>query len=278
MRKCASDVSIFLELLPRYREYLYKCIRHFKAQYLSQHISAWKETTSDQEILQTAQGMKLEFAESPLQVGCSEFEIPKNQPLIQEEVNKFLKKGIFVECKHKAVEYISPIFLREKTDETQRLILDLKDLNKYLEYKHFKMETLQTILTLIQPNCYMASADLKDAYCSVKIDGEDTCFLKFLCNSKLLKFVVWSNGLTPGPRKFTKLRKPPLTMLRMQGYAVAIYIDDIIAIDQSFEECPPTVVETINLFQKLVFVIHPDKSKFIPAKTVKYLGFIIGSE
>ena len=63
-------------------------------------------------------------------------------------------------------------------------------------------------------------------------------------------------------------------MLRMQGYTVVIYIDDIIAIDQSFEECLLTVVETINLFQKLDFVIHPNKSKFIPFKIVEYLGFI----
>ena len=67
-------------------------------------------------------------------------------------------------------------------------------------------------------------------------------------------------------------------MLRKQGYTVAIYVDDIIAIDQSFEECHLTVAETINLFQKLGFVIHPDKSKFIPAKIVEYLGFIIDSE
>ena len=181
--------------------------------------------------------MKLEFEETPLQGQCSGFEIPENQPLIQEEVNKLLKKGVVAECEHEPVEYISPIFLKEKTDGTQRLILNLKKLNKHLEYKHFKMQTLQTILTLIQSNCYMATIDLKDAYYSVKIDGDDTSFLKFLCNSKLLKFVVLPNGFSPGPRKFTKLTKPPLTMLRMQGYTVAIYIEDIIAIDQSFEEC-----------------------------------------
>ena len=67
-------------------------------------------------------------------------------------------------------------------------------------------------------------------------------------------------------------------MLRMQRYTVAIYIDDIIAIDQSFEDRLLTVVETINLFQKLGFVIHPDKSKFIPAKIVKYLSFANDSE
>ena len=63
----------------------------------------------------------------------------------------------------------------------------------------------------------------------------------------------------------------------MQEYTVAIYIDDTIAIDQRFDECLLTVVETTNLFQKLGFVIHPDKSKFIPAKSVGYLGFIIDS-
>ena len=80
----------------------------------------------------------------------------------------------------------------------------------------------------------MATIDLKDAYYSVKIDGNDKCFPKFLCNSKLLKFFVLPNGLSLGHRKFTKLTKPPLAMLRTQGYTVAIYIDDIIAVDQGF--------------------------------------------
>ena len=124
----------------------------------------------------------------------------------------------------------------------------------------------------------MVTIDSKDAFYLVKIDGDGTRFLKFLCNSKLLNFVVFPNGLSPGPLRFTKPTKPPLAMLRMQGYAVAIYVDNIIAIDQSFEECLVTVVETIIFFQKLGFVIHPDKSKFIPYKIVEYLGFIIDLE
>ena len=87
--------------------------------------------------------MKLEFEESPLQVGCSGFKIPQNQPLVQEEVNKLLKKGVVTECEDEVVEYISPIFLWEKTDGTQRLILNLKSLNMHLNIstlkcKHFR--------------------------------------------------------------------------------------------------------------------------------------------
>ena len=117
MRKCASNVSTFLEFFPQYKEYLYQFIRRFKAGCLSQHISAWEEITSDQEVLQTVQGMKLEFEESPLQGQCTGFEIPKNQPLIQEEVNKLVKKVVVVECEHEPVEYISPIFLKKRQME-----------------------------------------------------------------------------------------------------------------------------------------------------------------
>ena len=59
LRKCASNVNIFLEFLPRYKEYLYQCIRRFKAGFLSQHISTWEEITSDQEVLQIVQEMQL---------------------------------------------------------------------------------------------------------------------------------------------------------------------------------------------------------------------------
>ena len=86
--------------------------------------------------------MKLEFEESPLQVDFPGFEISQNEPLIQGQVNKLLKKGVTVEFDIKAVKYISPILLRKKTIRTQKLILNLKSLNNYLEYKHFKTQAL----------------------------------------------------------------------------------------------------------------------------------------
>ena len=183
-----------------------------------------------------------------------------------------------IACEHEQGEFISPIFLRDKNGGSHRLILNLKGLNKYLEYKHFKVQTFQSVLSLIQPDCSIATIDLKDAYYSVKKDELDTKYLKFLLNSRLLKFVVLPNGLSPGPRKFTKLTKPPLALLRIQEHTVAIYIDDIISVDDTFESCLLTVIKTTKLFQSLGFVIHPEKSKFIPSKKVEHLGFVIDSE
>ena len=109
------------------------------------------------------------------------------------------------------------------------------------------MQTFQSVLSLIQPDCFMATIDTKD--------------LEFLLNSSLLKFVVLPNCVSPGPRKFTKLTKPPLALLRIRGHTVVIYIDDIISVDDTFESCLLTVRKTIKLFRSLGFVIHPGKSK-----------------
>ena len=89
---------------------------------------------------------------------------------------------------------------------------------------------LHSVAYLIQPRCYMTNIDLKDAYYSVKISVEDSKYLKFYVGKNIWKFVVLPNGLSSGPRKFTKLTKPATACLRIEGVIVAIYIDDIIVI------------------------------------------------
>ena len=137
------------------------------------------------------------------------------------------------------------------------------------------MQTFQSALSLIQPDFFIATIDLKDECYSVKIDELDTKYLKFLLNSRLLKFVVLPNGLSPGSRKFTKLTKPPLALPRIQGHTVAIDIDDIVSVDDTFESCLLTVIKTIKLFQGLGFVIHPEKGKFKPSKKLNILALLL---
>lgn len=256
-----------------------KSIKNFTPGQLSEHISEWKKLTSCKETLSTISGLKLEFSEDfipnirqkPNQFSKSE------QPLVEVEINKLLKKGVVVESVHEQDEIISPIFIRPKPDGC-RLILNLKETNTYLDKVHFKMETLQSILNLIRPDCYMASIDLKDAYYSVKMDKNHQKYLKFQYNGKLYHFVCLPNGLTHGPRKFTKITKAPLAYLRQLAYTIAGYIDDFLNVEDSIELCLKNLYETIKLLAALGFIIHPTKSMLDPSKIIIFLGFIINSE
>ena len=185
------------------------CIDQFSTGCISKQISIWESITSDSEVLQTVKRMRLEFEDSPLHYPVG-YDIPAgHKSLLKVEIKKLLVKRAVVPCENEQGEFISPIFLRDKNDGFHRLILKLKGLNKYLEYKHFKIQTFHSVLFLMQPDCFMGTINLKDAYYSVKIVELDTKYLKFLLYSRLLKFVVLPNGLYHWPRKFTKLIKPP---------------------------------------------------------------------
>ena len=47
---------------------------------------------------------------------------------------------------------------------------------------------------------------------------------------------------------------------------------------ETFEECFDTVQNTVKLLHELGFVIHPDKSVFMPSQNIVFLGFIIDSK
>ena len=66
----------------------------------------------------------------------------QNSIQIMLEVNKLLKKGIVIYTAHEETEFIFPIFLRSKTDRTNWVILNLKNLNQTLEYSHLKMDKI----------------------------------------------------------------------------------------------------------------------------------------
>ena len=157
------------------------------------------------------------------------------------------------------------------------MILNLKNLSQTSEYNHFNMKTIHSVAHLIQQNHYMLKIDLKDAYYSVKILEKHTKYLKFFAGSKLLKFVVLPNGLSSGRRKFTKLTKPPLAVLKLEGISITIYIDDLMILGETYEQCLTGSIKTIKMFLRLGFLIHPDKSTFLPTQKLTYLGFIFDS-
>ena len=81
----------------------------------------------------------------------------------------------------------------------------------------------------------MTSIDLKDAYYSVKVSGEDSKYLKFCIGKMFLKLVMLPNWFFLGPRKLKKLIKPPIRCLRIEGVIVIIYIGNVIVTGETCE-------------------------------------------
>jgi hypothetical protein len=89
------------------------------------------------------------------------------EKIIDKEICNLLELKVIQEVNNSDDQYLSPIFTVPKKDGEHRMILNLKDLNQNIEYYHFKMDTFETALKLIKPNCFMASIDVRHAYYSV---------------------------------------------------------------------------------------------------------------
>ena len=202
--------------------------------------------------------------------------VPNNLPnskkeKIEEAFQILLKKQVISQCNTEPCELVSPIFTLTKPDGTIRLILNLKKFNNAVEYHHFKMENIHTVSELVTKNCWMSSLDLKDAYYSVPIHATSQQFLKFRYKGIIYKFLVFPNGLSTCPRRFTKLLKPALATFRLNGHIIVCYIDDILIIGRTYEQCLQSLCESFKLLENLGFVIHPVKSQFIPKQIITFL-------
>ena len=83
---------------------------------------------------------------------------------IQVILEEMLHKQIIRETTDECIEFVSAIFIVKKPDGGTRLILNLKELNEFVKYEHFKIDGIKTIINMVTRNCFMATTDLKVAY------------------------------------------------------------------------------------------------------------------
>lgn len=173
--------------------------------------------------------------------------------------------------------FLSPIFLVPKSNGDKRFILNLKQLNKFVETHHFKMEDYRTVTKLMTRGCYMASIDLKDAYFLLPVHKSFRKYLCFQYRDCTYEFTCLPFGLCTAPYVFTKLLKPVMEHLRNKNILSVIFLDDYMCFGQSYSECEKNVRITLDLLQSLGFIINKEKSCLVPSTQCRYLGFVFNS-
>ena len=157
------------------------------------------------------------------------------------------------------------------------MILNLKQLNEFVNYVHFKMESLNDVLCLIHPGIWMGSVDLQDAYYSVSVHMSYKKFFTCYWQGRFYEYNRMPNGYAQAPLLFTKLLRQLFGFLRKQGLLSVIYLDDSYLQGDSYSSCLHNITTTTSLLTALGFKINLEKSVLLPTQTVKFLGFILNS-
>ena len=253
----------------------------FSAGRLKYFSDKWREITTDENILEIVENCKIEFKDDSTPKQNVLYEPKFNtleSDIIDKEIETLLENGAIIETSSDPDKFLSTIFARPKKNGEYRVILNLKKLNEWVPYRHFKMDTFESAVNLIKKDCFMASIDIRHAYHSIPIAEEHQKFLRFKWKGKIFQYTCLPFGLASAPRIFTKVLKPIFAKLRMLGYVNVTYIDDILLLGDSKNDCKENVKLTRRYLERLGFVIHEKKSIFEPVRKIVFLGNIIDSE
>ena len=103
-------------------------------------------------------------------------------------------------------QFLSNILLVKKKDGGNRPCINLKALNKFTPYKHFKMKVLHCLKYLLKKNDFLCKIHLKDAYFSVSLYMSSRKFVRFAWLGNLYEFVSLCFRLGPAPSHKNKRR------------------------------------------------------------------------
>jgi hypothetical protein len=246
---------------------------------ISFHLTAWEKLTQDVFVLQAVKGYRLVFVRQPVQITprVTSSTTIAHDLVISQEVSSMLTKGSIEMVNFHPSEFVSSIFLVPKKYGQLRPIINLKPLNQFVKKIHFKMETVESVFPMLRQGDYMGSIDLKDAYFSVPIARDHRKFLRFIWENQRYQFTCLPFGLSSSPRVFTKVLRPVVAALRHQGIRMVIYLDDLLVMASSKNECSKHLMMAVKLLQSLGFVINKEKSLLIPTQQIEFLGYVLSS-
>ena len=140
---------------------------NFKGGKIRYSLSKWKAITNDKHVLNIVCGKVIPFETTPYQVSIPA-EIPvSDKQAISTLVDDFVEREIIEPTSYDSNNFYSTIFPRAKSSGEIRFLANMKPLNRFIQKQHFKMESIHDVINAIQPNCYFAKIDLKNAFFTI---------------------------------------------------------------------------------------------------------------
>jgi hypothetical protein len=184
------------------------------------------------------------------------------------------------------------MFLVHKPGHNQwRLIIDLRDLNRYYPELNMTCETLQHLRHLSRPGDYFVSLDLTDGYYTLGIREEDRDHFKVTYRGTLWRLACLPMGWSGSAYYFCKLtqvytnylrRPPPYTLAaapttrrpskrflinnRWRGTRLLSYMDDFVFLADSYNAALQLRQRVEALLKQLGLLRNPKKGLWTPTQ------------
>jgi hypothetical protein len=174
-----STVSTHVDVIES-EQYSSSQNKHNMAGGISNCLHEWQAITDSPWVLEVVQGYVIEFDSEPVQLfNPSEIRFSELETsLLDTEIQEMIDMQVIEQAWPEVGQFVSTIFARPKKNGKIRPILNLKGLNRFVKYNHFKMESFAQLLEMIQRGDYFTSLDLTNAYYSIPIHKQSRKYLR----------------------------------------------------------------------------------------------------
>lgn len=190
---------------------------------------------------------------------------------VERQIKELLEKKII---RPSTSAFCAPIVLVRKKDNTYRMAIDYRKLNKITVPETYIMPLIQDILDICGGKRFYTSFDFKMGFYQIKMhpkDIEKTAFGTFL---GLYEFIRMPFGLKGAPATFMRAMNE---LRRELTSATFVYMDDVVLASNSEEDHLRDIAQFLRVVTNNGMKLHLGKCKWAQ-KEIKYLGMLISEE
>lgn len=195
---------------------------------------------------------------------------PQERAAVSDQIDEWIRDGI---VRPSRSNYASPVVVVKKKDNSNRLCVDFRELNRKVVKDRYPLPVIEDVLSNFHSSRVFSTLDLKNGFFHVDIHPESITYTSFVTPDGQYEFLKAPFGLCNSPAVFQRYVNTTLNEL-IREKCVHVYMDDLIIASETEEENIQSLQKVLKVTADAGMIIRFEKCQFVK-RNVLFLGHIL---